>query len=126
MLLSLTAKTSAKQTQYFAISKSAAILFASLFAVAVLGMANLLQNFNGDQALFVVYAEQINHGALLYRDVWDLKQPGVFLFYLFAGKIFGFTEIGVHLFELLYWLVFSVGRCENIFGSFGARVSRRC
>ena len=63
--------------------------------------------FWGDQALFTVYARQIAQGAVLYRDIFDVKQPGIFLFYLLGGSLFGYTEIGIHLFELLYWLAFS-------------------
>jgi hypothetical protein len=88
--------------------KSTLISLLVLLIVTVMGSTRLLETFWGDQALFVVYAEEINRGALLYRDVWDLKQPGIFLFYLTGGKLFGFTEFGIHLFELLYWLMFSI------------------
>lgn len=79
-----------------------------LFIVTIMGLTRLLETFAGDQAMFVVYAAEINRGALLYRDVWDLKQPGIFLFYLMGGKLFGFTEFGIHLFEVIYWLMFSI------------------
>ena len=61
----------------------------------------------GDQALFAVYARELTRGAVLYRDLFDLKPPGIFLFYAAGGLLFGFTEVGIHLFELLYWLAFS-------------------
>lgn len=73
-----------------------------------MGLLRLWETFAGDQAMFVVYAAEINRGATLYRDIWDLKQPGIFLFYLTGGKLFGFTEFGIHLFELVYWLIFSI------------------
>ena len=63
--------------------------------------------FWGDQALFAVYARELTRGAVLYRDLFDLKPPGIFLFYAAGGLLFGFTEVGIHLFELLYWLAFS-------------------
>ncbi len=44
----------------------------------------------------------------MYRDVWDIKQPAIFVFYLVAGKLFGFNEIGIHLFEIIYWLGLSL------------------
>src|SRR5215212_5376856 len=84
------------------------VKFLVLFLIGLLGWLNLNQIFNGDQALFTVYAAEINQGALLYRDVWDIKQPGIFIFYLVGGRLFGFNESGIHLFELIYWLVFSV------------------
>jgi hypothetical protein len=83
------------------------VKFLVLFLIALLGWLNLNQIFNGDQALFTIYASEINQGALLYRDVWDIKQPGIFIFYLLGGRLFGFNESGIHLFELIYWLIFS-------------------
>ncbi len=64
--------------------------------------------FSGDQALFTIGAKKIAGGAVLYRDFWDLKQPAIFLFYLMGGWLFGFHEVGIHLFELLYWMGFAV------------------
>lgn len=90
------------------LTKPTVIILLTLIAVALIAVWKLFETFAGDQAMFVVYAAEINRGALLYRDIWDLKQPGIFLFYLAGGKLFGFTEFGIHLFELLYWLTFSV------------------
>ena len=52
-------------------------------------------------------AQGMSAGKVLYVDFWDLKQPGVFLFHLVAGQLFGFSEVGLHLFELGYLLLFS-------------------
>ena len=84
-------------------------LYASaLGAVVVAGALCLAMPFWGDQALFTVYGRQLSRGAVLYRDVFDVKQPGIFYFYTAGGLLFGFTEVGIHLFELLYWIGFSV------------------
>jgi len=64
--------------------------------------------FGSDQALFTLYGRQLAHGAVLYRDLFDMKQPGIFLFYTSAEVLFGFTEVGIHLFELAYWFAFSL------------------
>jgi len=80
---------------------------AALTAVALIAALNLPFPFNGDQALFAVGARQVSGGAALYRDFWDLKPPGIFLFYLTAGRLFGFTEIGIHLFEGIVLLFFA-------------------
>lgn len=79
-----------------------------LAVVVLVGLIHLSYPFDGDQALFTIGASKINSGAVLYRDFWDLKQPGIFIFYLIGGKLFGFTEVGIHAFELLYWIAFSV------------------
>ncbi len=79
-----------------------------LIIIVILGVLSLRDGFSGDQALFLIYSKAINNGAVLYRDVWDIKQPGIFVFYLIGGKIFGFNEVGIHLFELIYWLGLSL------------------
>jgi hypothetical protein len=81
---------------------------AVLAGVVLIGLTHLPYPFDGDQALFTIGASKINNGAVLYRDFWDLKQPGIFGFYLLAGKLFGFTEIGVHALELIYMTAFAV------------------
>lgn len=76
--------------------------------VAVLGALHLPYPFQGDQALFTIFARSFAEGAVLYRDFWDVKQPGIFWFYGLAGRLFGFDEVGVHLLELILWLGFSL------------------
>ncbi len=80
----------------------------ALSLVALAGASCLARPFWGDQSLFALYARQLTQGAVLYRDLYDIKQPGIFLFYAVGGWLFGFTEVGIHLFELIYWLAFSV------------------
>ena len=80
----------------------------SLLAVVLIGAIHLPFPFEGDHAYFAVVASAMQDGARLYVDAWDINQPGIFLFYFAAGSSFGFTEVGIHLFELLYWVVFSV------------------
>lgn len=89
--------------------RSAGTLTAVVLILVVLaGALSLAMPFWGDQALFTVYGRQLSDGAVLYRDVFDLKQPGIFVFYTVGGLLFGFTEVGIRLFELAYWLAFSV------------------
>jgi hypothetical protein len=79
-----------------------------LIAVVFIGILKLPTAFHGDQALFVLGAKKILNGGVLYRDFWDIKQPGIFYFYFLAGMIFSFDEIGIHIFELLFMITFSV------------------
>ncbi len=81
--------------------------FAStLLILTVVGWAAAGTPFRGDQALYTEYAKRMSGGAVLYRDLWEVTNPGVFWFYQLAGTCFGFTEDGVHLFEWLYWVAF--------------------
>ena len=59
-----------------------------LAAVILVGLIHLPYPFDGDQALFTTGASKIYRGATLYRDFWDLKQPGIFGFYLLGGVLF--------------------------------------
>lgn len=72
--------------------------------VAVAGLIDLAQPLEGDQSLFLIGAQEMAHGAVLYRDFWDIKQPGIFDFYYLAGVLGGFTALSVHLLELIYFL----------------------
>src|SRR5262249_13156540 len=64
--------------------------------------------FTGDQAFYTLGGRAPSPGRLLARDVWDVKQPGIFVFYQAAGGLFGFREFGVHVFELLWQLVLAL------------------
>jgi hypothetical protein len=91
----------------------------ALIAIILIGLIHLPCPFSGDQALFTVGALKISKGAVLYRDFWDLKQPGLYGFYLLAGTLFGFDEVGIHTFELLYMGIFSLVLMKTLKGYFG-------
>lgn len=84
------------------------------------GLVVLPIPFTGDQALFAIAARMMSEGAVLYRDFWDLKPPGILCFYYVGGALFGFHEVGIHTLELLYFMAFGctlfaalAGRYEN-------------
>jgi hypothetical protein len=90
------------------IPKLSKIDFLVLIAVAIIGIIHLPFPFSGDQALFTTGALEMQQGKILYKDFWDLKQPGIYYFYFLAGTLFGFNEIGIHIFELIYMMLFSI------------------
>ena len=79
----------------------------ALLAVLVLGLLHLPHPFDWDQSMFVLGGQRLAAGGVLYRDFWDLKQPGIYWFYELAGRLFGFRETGIHLFELLWMMGFA-------------------
>ena len=81
-------------------------LILSLLVLIILALINLPFPFCYDQSFFLLGAKEMDKGLILYRDFWDIKQPGIFYFYYYGGKIFGFTLVGIHLFELFYWVLF--------------------
>src|SRR5688500_7224186 len=69
----------------------------------------------GDQGLYLYGAKELADGAVLYKDFWDLKAPGVYFFYLLAGSLFGFSVAGLHVLEAVWlgvaaWFAFRIAR----------------
>jgi len=79
-----------------------------LAAVVALGLVNLGQPFIWDGAFFTLCAQKLAAGAKLYRDVWDVKQPGLFWFFLAAGRLFGFGETGARALDVVWMSTLAV------------------
>jgi len=78
-----------------------------LAAVLALGVLALPTPATGDQALFLVGAREMAHGATYYRDFWDIKQPGIYWFYELARPLGG-GILAVHVLELVWQLGLAV------------------
>ena len=81
------------------------LAYGDYICIAIVGLLSVLrlpEPLWGDQALFMVGGEAIRNGAVLYRDFWDVKPPGIFGVYALAGTLFGFNEIGMHGFDALW------------------------
>lgn len=81
---------------------------AVLGCILLLGVSRLAEPFTGDQALNLLMGKVIADGGVPYVDLWDLKHPGVFFFFAAGGALFGFDEVGIHLFELFWMLSLAV------------------
>jgi hypothetical protein len=79
-----------------------------LILIVAAGLTALRKPFAGDQSLFVVGAKAMSHGAVLYRDFWDIKQPGIYWFYQLGLKIPASPEVAVHVLEMLYFVALAV------------------
>lgn len=73
--------------------------------IVVLGALRIPEPLSGDAALYLGGGRAMSGGAVLYTDYWDMKQPGLFYFNYAAGQLFGFSTIGIRVFELVYWIV---------------------
>jgi len=91
----------------------------AVLLVAAIGASRLFDPFSGDQALFLVGAKTLHAGGVLYRDYWDIKQPGIFAFFLTAGTLFGFTQIGMHALDVLWQTAFAVALVVGLRGALG-------
>ena len=76
--------------------------------VAVLGAIHLPHPFTGDTAMFMAGARVLEDGGAYYLDFWDVKQPGIYMFFWLAGKLFGFDEIGAHSLDLVWMILLSL------------------
>jgi hypothetical protein len=75
---------------------------AGVAAALLLGVLQLPAPFTGDLSLFALGGARLLDGAVLYRDFWDVKQPGVFGFYAGARAAFGADEAAVRALELVW------------------------
>lgn len=90
---------------------------AAAILVVAIGASRLFDPFSGDQALFLVGAKTLHAGGALYRDYWDIKQPGIFAFFLTAGTLFGFTQIGAHALDVVWQTAFAVALVSGLRGA---------
>jgi hypothetical protein len=83
--------------------------------ILVIALTRLPTPFGGDQALNLLMGRVIAEGGSPYHDLWDLKHPGVFAFFAAGGTLFGFNELGIHAFEML-WMLALAGLTRVIAG----------
>lgn len=57
--------------------------------------------FANDQSIFATIAREMTEGAVLYRDVWEHKPPGVFVSYALAFLLIHPDLWAVHVLEIL-------------------------
>jgi 4-amino-4-deoxy-L-arabinose transferase-like glycosyltransferase len=71
----------------------------------VLGAALLAPSlhypFGRDQSVFAYVAQTMQHGGLPYRDVWDLKPPGIYAVYRAILALFGTSMTAVRAADLI-------------------------
>ncbi|WP_433505581.1 hypothetical protein ACQP04_03165 [Pseudonocardia halophobica] len=77
-------------------------------ALVLLSLTVVTYPFRGDHAIFALIGRQVLHGETLYTDLWDVKQPGVFLWYGLADAL-GLGETGARLLDVLAAVAF--GAC---------------
>jgi hypothetical protein len=98
----------------------------AMLLVAVRALPNINYPIFRDQATYCVVAQDLLHGAKLYRDVWDNKPPGVFWIYELIVKLFGPVMWSVGVIDIL-WLL-AISYCifrfaEHYVGMAGAAVA---
>lgn len=86
----------------------AAALAASIAFTAAVIAAYVPFPMGGDSAMFMYAARELADGARLYREFWDMKQPGIYWFNQIAGSLFGFDSVGARTLESLWMLALAI------------------
>ena len=73
----------------------------SILAIVFFIAQVLTFRYGRDQGMFVLVADAILHGRMPYRDAWDFKPPGIFLFSTLARLVFGSNPIGIRVVEVV-------------------------
>lgn len=79
----------------------------ALLFVVLRSLPNLAAPMGEDQATFGVIGRGLLEGRHLYRDLWDIKPPGMFWLYAPVVKLFGATMWPVGLIDILWLLAIS-------------------
>ena len=61
--------------------------------------------FLHDSSLFALIGKMILEGGAPYRDIWDVKGPGIFLVNAFAISLFGLSSVSLRIFEIVWTIV---------------------
>ena len=73
-----------------------------------LGVARLPAPFTGDQSLNMLIGKVIANGGAPYVDLWDPEASRHLPLFAAGGSLFGFHEVGIHLFELVWMLALAL------------------
>lgn len=82
-------------------------LLGALSVVLVLAIPNLRYPLGRDQATYCLIGQGLLRGQQLYRDLWDIKPPGIYYLYAVIVKAFGPVMWSVGLVDILWLLAFS-------------------
>ncbi|MCY7343527.1 MAG: hypothetical protein LH603_17270 [Pseudonocardia sp.] len=73
---------------------------AALLLVLLLAYVMVLLPYLGDQALYALIGRDVLDGRRLYTEIWDIKQPGIFLWYGLADLLFGPSQIASRVLDV--------------------------
>src|SRR5690348_1969435 len=82
---------------------STTLLCLLLSSTVVCGIASVGWPLIHDAPLMDYIAWRIASGAVPYRDIFDMNMPGTYLIHTVALRLFGNSDLGWRLFDLL-WL----------------------
>ena len=87
-------------------SRRPRLILAAILAVVFLVVLRPPRRvFTPDQAIYALVGSEMLHGAVLYRDVWELKGPAVSFFYAGLMAVLGYSPPLFDLFSTA-WVLF--------------------
>jgi|GEM_PF-5158586 len=89
------------------------LLLLALIAVSVcIRFYSFSRVIHVDEPSYIVIADRILKGDILYTDVWDTKSPGLFLYYVFVMSVFksltGIRIIGSVIIAITAFMIYHV------------------
>lgn len=69
-------------------------------ALAVVASGLVLLPYYGDQALYAVIGRDVVAGRVPYTGIWDIKQPGIFLWYGAVDALFGPSTVATRILDV--------------------------
>lgn len=88
-------------------NRSNAWLVVALLVVVLISLPNITYPIGRDQATYCVIGQGLLHGQQLYRDLWDIKPPGIFYIYALLAGLFGPVMWSVGMADILWLLAIS-------------------
>lgn len=92
------------QCKKAAVSREVAILVLIGLAAFALRMLFVHVPFDRDEGIYAYIGKELLGGSVLYKDVIDIKPPGIYYLYALAIATFGGTVEGVRTFTAIYSL----------------------
>lgn len=80
------------------------LIYIFLTGVTLVMRSMILTNWSldSDETTYAVIADHMLNGAILYKDVIDIKQPGIFLIFALIQIIFGKSMLVIRLITVLF------------------------
>jgi hypothetical protein len=89
-------------------TRSRAWLYGTLGLVFLRALPNLRYPLGRDQATYCVIGQGLLRGQLLYRDLWDIKPPGIYYIYAVIVKAFGPVMWLIGTVDIIWLLAISI------------------
>jgi Dolichyl-phosphate-mannose-protein mannosyltransferase len=77
------------------------LIAGSTLAILFLFSQILMFGYGRDQGIYAMVADAVVRGKMPYRDAWDFKPPGIFLVYALSRALFGPSQLGIRVLEVI-------------------------